>query len=220
MFIDHNGISSEYAGTHIRFDKEGKPIPNTKKRFYIKPNKPDQSFKFDDDLIADTYQGDGKRWYYPLGKNAQDRVYVTSHRMAKVVDRHSKDWYVDSKGYAVKTVNGVTKKMHNLVREPPPGGVTDHRNSIITDNTPQNLKPTTYSENSANRRTSNKTGFKGVTQRGNKFYAVKTYLGKRQTKGPFDTPEEASPVYLQMSLDVGHEIHASKIKAPPKRLRI
>jgi hypothetical protein len=41
--------------------------------------------------------------------------------------------------------------------------------------------------------------------------ALKQWQGHQHYLGTYDTPEEASGVYVSFSAEVGHDIHASKI---------
>lgn len=75
----------------------------------------------------------------------------------------------------------------------------DHRNVDNAHNDPSNLRNATSSQNKSNRRGFAKSGFKGVQQRGNKFYAFLTYLGSQVYLGSYNTPEEAHEQYAIMA---------------------
>jgi|688.fasta_scaffold958645_1 hypothetical protein len=73
----------------------------------------------------------------------------------------------------------------------------DHINNIPTDNRLKNLRIATVQQNSYNskRRKDNRTGYKGVKKRGNKF-TVRISINKcRVWLGTYNTPEEAHAAY-------------------------
>lgn len=76
----------------------------------------------------------------------------------------------------------------------------DHINKIRTDNRIENLRLATRSENNYNSkiRKDNTTGFKGVSYMKNygKYSAEASINKKRFRLGYFDTPEEASEIYI------------------------
>lgn len=84
----------------------------------------------------------------------------------------------------------------------PPIGLVDHKNGDKTDQSIENLRPATHSQNSMNqgRNKNNTTGFKGVAVfnkpgEPTRFRASIRANRKRIFLGIFDTPEEAYEVY-------------------------
>ena len=72
----------------------------------------------------------------------------------------------------------------------------DHINGVPDDNRPRNVRRCTHSQNIANTAVRNPTGFKGVRCVRGKYLALLTHKQKQRYLGTFDTPEEASAVYL------------------------
>lgn len=74
----------------------------------------------------------------------------------------------------------------------------DHENGDTTDNRIKNLRECSKAQNKANSRKykNNKSGQKGVFQRGKKWSVSIQCQGKRKKLGSFDTVGEATAVYL------------------------
>ena len=77
--------------------------------------------------------------------------------------------------------------------------IIDHINCDGLDNRLQNLRISSSSQNSTNRRVSriNNTGLKGVTKESGRYSAHIWYDGKSHRLGRFDTPEEAHAAYCR-----------------------
>ena len=101
--------------------------------------------------------------------------------------------------YAYRMENGKAVYMHNQVMPPQEGQVVDHKNHNGLDNSRQNLRLATLSQNSANRRKTADTNskYKGVHQRksGGKWIARIGHDGTREYLGDFDTEVEAAKAY-------------------------
>lgn len=82
-----------------------------------------------------------------------------------------------------------------------PGEMVDHINGNALDNRRSNLRICTNAQNQCNSRARNKTGFKGVHHRGNKYYAQITVNRKCITLGVYVTPEEAHAAYCKAALE-------------------
>lgn len=99
--------------------------------------------------------------------------------------------------YAVRMENKKLILMHRFLLDAPKNLQVDHINQNGLDNRLENLRLCTHAENSRNRRThkNNLTGYKGVTNSGNKFAArikvnkVFIYLGT------FESKEDAAKAY-------------------------
>lgn len=97
----------------------------------------------------------------------------------------------------------ITKMLHRVIAERMLGrtlGTTefiDHINGNGLNNTRKNLRVATNSQNIANSYSvsTNKTGYKGVTKRGNKWQAMARVDGKKKYLGMFDTDIEAHRAY-------------------------
>jgi hypothetical protein len=73
----------------------------------------------------------------------------------------------DKQGYIVLQYRGVDLQAHRVVwlltHGEWPSTMLDHRDGERANNSPDNLRPATNSQNQANRKASSATGFKGVT---------------------------------------------------------
>ena len=111
--------------------------------------------------------------------------------------------YINPIGYVVFSVDGVNYLAHRLAwmyvtGEWPPQH-TDHINGIRHDNRWCNLRVATPTQNYANapRKSSNTSGFKGVSLHGKKWRARIRWNGKYLSIGSFDTKEEAQMAYAE-----------------------
>jgi len=83
----------------------------------------------------------------------------------------------------------------------------DHINGDRWDYRIENLRFCTHSENASNRmNTNNRTGYVGVTQRGNKWIARLKREGKRIWLGTHSTPEDAAEAIKQYKREHGEPI--------------
>lgn len=91
----------------------------------------------------------------------EDFALVSPHAWAA---RGSEDRSVGL--YAVATINGRVVRMHNLLMQPPPGFLVDHRDGDGLNNSrAENLRVCTPKQNAANRRqnANSSTSYKGVS---------------------------------------------------------
>lgn len=102
-------------------------------------------------------------------------------------------WRQGSRGYAETDLEGRTTGMHNLVLQPPPGYVTDHRNGIKLDNRSQNLRLALPHQNSVNRakRTGASSVYHGVWRTRSGRYRAEVGDGVVRL-GPYDSEVEAA----------------------------
>jgi len=126
------------------------------------------------------------------------------------IDREDK-WLLDHKwcysdtgyGYAYTRINGITKKLHQLLF--PNNSETDHKNRNGLDNRKQNRRSCTRSENSQNQgtRTNNTTGTRGVSfyRQTQKYHAEICVRGQRISLGYYNTLEDAAQIRRQGELD-------------------
>lgn len=114
--------------------------------------------------------------------------------------------------YAVRSeqINGKKQQfgMHRVVlsrilnRELDPTEYVDHINRQTLDNRRENLRLVTPFQNSINRDVSKrtKTGFKGVTKKGNRYIAYIGIDSKRRYLGAFESPELAAAAYDEAAI--------------------
>lgn len=84
---------------------------------------------------------------------------------------------------------------------PPVDKDIDHIDGNGLNNSKENLRLATSSQNGCNRgkQKNNKSGYKGVGKRGDKWVMKIKHKGKEYWQGGFNTPEEAHAAYIEMS---------------------
>lgn len=109
-----------------------------------------------------------------------------------------------SDGYVTIRVYGVQYLAHRLAwlwcTGDHPTGEIDHKNGVPGDDRFENLRDLSRSGNQQNQRKaqrSNSVGFLGVSPHEGKFRSRIFHQGVEISLGRFDTPEEASRVYLE-----------------------
>lgn len=107
-------------------------------------------------------------------------------------------WYVDSSGYAVKTINKDRDRMHRIIMEKPVGLIIDHINGNKLDNRKENLRLCSNKENIRNSpiKKHNKSGYKGVTLFQGKYWRATICVDRKQISlGCHKTKEDAALAY-------------------------
>lgn len=106
---------------------------------------------------------------------------------------------VDDRGYIQIMINQRFYYAHRLawlvMTGEWPTDQIDHKNTNKGDNSWDNLREATNSQNLANRKNTNPHGFKGVSRDGNRFAAKIRKGGKATHIGSFATAEEAGDAY-------------------------
>lgn len=107
-------------------------------------------------------------------------------------------------GYLIIQVDGGSYLAHRLawlhVTGQWPKNEIDHKNGNKLDNSFNNLRPATRSQNAANRIGNSTTGYKGVYQKtSGRYQAMINTDGRTIGLGTFDTPEEAHAAYFNAS---------------------
>ena len=104
---------------------------------------------------------------------------------------------LDSKVYVVARIIWVL-----LHGEIPSSVIVEHKNNDALDNSHDNLRLASRSQNKMNEslRKDNRSGFKGVTKRGKKW-AARIGCGGSTVLGTFDTPEDAHAAYCAAAQD-------------------
>ena len=119
-------------------------------------------------------------------------------------------------GYLHVRVNGIHNTVHNVIwmmhfGAIPEGYEVDHIDRVRSNNLISNLRLATRQQQCANRKTpiTNRSGYKGVSfnKKSGKWVAQINVEGKRNTIGYFDTPEEASNAYNEVSQMIYGEFH-------------
>lgn len=114
------------------------------------------------------------------------------------------NWREDINGYAVvdRYVGGKRKiLLHRMITNVEKGMCVDHKNHSRTDNTLENLRICTYSENNINKKKiKSEMKYKGVYKKGKSFCSSITKNYKRYYLGIFKTEEEAANAYNEYAL--------------------
>ncbi len=123
-------------------------------------------------------------------------------------------WYFRS-GYAIRSVYqgyGIAPKqqwMHKLIMDCPVGIQVDHRDGDKLNNTRENLRLATPSQNTCNskKRSDNSSGFKGASWHGQsgKWRACIQVAGKKTSLGLYSDPEMAHRAYAAAAKEMHGE---------------
>lgn len=130
-------------------------------------------------------------------KGAKACVKVDPDVLKDVSDR---SWHMHQ-GYPATTVGSGKEAyklyLHRLVAKAEPGAIIDHANGDKLDARRENLRVATKSQNSANvgKLSTNKSGLKGVSKKGEKYRAFIHKGGRTKYLGSFDDPKEAACKY-------------------------
>ena len=140
------------------------------------------------------------RFYIDLGNG---KYAICDKDRFNIVNRFN--WCLSASGYVKTTINGKSVFLHRFLC--PEIKSIDHINGNPLDNRSQNIRPATHQENMFNRRKNktNKTGFKGVTQSGQKFVAMIGFNGKVIYLGTFENKIEAARAYDKKALELHGE---------------
>lgn len=132
--------------------------------------------------------------YVPVGLHVYSLIDVDDLHLVR-----GREWF-DTKHpkgdlYAVSRRD----KMHRLIANPPIGMVVDHRNGDTLDNRRCNLRVCTSQENSRNRATVSKHGFKGVyaDKYGKKWWSSIRVNKRSVYLGSFSSPIAAHEAYCR-----------------------
>lgn len=177
----HNGkYSSHYCRKHQwELKKYGKLLDNNP-RTKFDPNE----FRFKNNYVEfDTYN------VPKLDVNKTYKIDVTDYPL---VSRYK--WRT-IKGYAATTINNKNVFLHVLLMNPKDGQTVDHINTDVSDNRKNNLRITTHTVQSMNRKGYNKYGIKGIEIHSNKYTSsYSAYLriyGKQYHSPCYDNIEKA-----------------------------
>jgi hypothetical protein len=113
--------------------------------------------------------------------------------------------------YVVGNINGKTEQIHRYLYKRYYGDedITDKLIDHIRgkdavskrlDNRMSNLRPVTSGENTYNKESNNKTGYRGVKKHHKKYLAVICHNNKTYTTKGFDTVEEAALAYNELAI--------------------
>lgn len=155
-----------------------------------------------------------KRWYYHLHHHIDTNfqrpvksIPLTQGQYTVVDDGDyeylSQFKWLHKGGYAARQVwDKELKKyyweyMHRVVNRTPKGLLVDHINRDSLDNRRHNLKSCNRSENNRNRAAYGKSGVKGVSKIGKKWYAQITINKKHVSLGYFNNINQAVAAFSQ-----------------------
>lgn len=135
-------------------------------------------------------------------------------------DRHTKRWNtryanqiagsLSADGYPVVTLEKAPRPLHRLawlwMTGEWPSGEVDHANTWKLDNAWDNLREATRSQNSANRPSRSRSGFKGVYRKpSGRYQAMITNHKIKERLGTYDTPEEAHSAFMARAVEIHGE---------------
>jgi hypothetical protein len=125
--------------------------------------------------------------------NAASRFFWHAH---KSVRKNVVKYYAEAKvpKSMQHSLGGASVSLHRLLMEFPDTEV-DHEDGNGLNCVRRNMRVATRSQNSANRRYVNKTGFRGVCSKDGKYVAQVRHEGKNRHYGRYDTPFEAAMRY-------------------------
>lgn len=93
--------------------------------------------------------------------------------------------------------------MHREIMQPPEGMVVDHKKPPTLNNRRENLRVCTQAQNRYNtRHYGNKSEFKGVTPKGDKWEARIKHKGVTQHLGIYDDPAQAARVWDRKAVEL------------------
>jgi hypothetical protein len=116
-------------------------------------------------------------------------------------------WYRNTKGYVKAKINKKDKFIHRHLYDKYKQNENilklqiDHKNRNKLDNRLSNLRPATSTQNNSNTETTNKWGYRGIRQNGNKYCAKIRCEGREYYTTVFDTVEEAALAYNELALE-------------------
>ena len=179
----HNGkYSSHYCRKHIwQIKKYGKLLDNNP-RTKFDPNE----FRFKDGYVEfDTYNVPKLDVCATYIIDTEDYPRVSQHKWRTI------------KGYAVTTIDGKAVALQRFLLDAKPGQTVDHVDINPLNNRKENLRFTTKSVQSMNRKSYNKLGIKGVEEHPRKdgscsYSAYFRNKGKQYHSPCYDSIDEAS----------------------------
>ena len=144
--------------------------------------------------------------------DAKDFSLVSKYTWCAMWNGHN--WYAVSRtGSTFRNIY-----MHRLIMGATEGAEVDHRRVGDTlDNRRGNLRVCTRSQNGANSRSKNSTGFKGVRKRNGRFHAPITSFKTARHLGVFNSLEEAARAYDKAAIAVFGEF--ARINFPALEVR-
>lgn len=158
------------------------------------------------------------RWIDLKGKHGDNKqIIVEQEDYDKMVNFG--EWPLGKEGYPAKTQSKdgkvTTTRAHSLVY--PGETYIDHFNQNKLDNRRRNLLRWGPSQNSLNKPSHSKSGYKGVYKLKSGNYEAKLNVGGQKYQlGSFPTAAKASKAYLKKVGQLGYAIHHSNVKTTTK----
>lgn len=131
----------------------------------------------------------------------QGKVALVDDEDYSTLSQHK--WHYHKTGYARRNINRngkfITEYMHRRVLD---GKEIDHKDGNRLNNTRENLRVCTHSQNIANSKfvSRNTSGYRGVSKRGNAWDAHVVINGKQKSVGRFTDIRDAARAYNQAAL--------------------
>lgn len=137
----------------------------------------------------------------PIGVNAKDGYAIVDKEFAWL-DKYK--WSLSGVGYATANTGMKSMNMHKVIL--PELDYIDHANRDKLDNRKSNLRKANHSLNMANTKSTNKTGYRGVSEiTWNKTKSWRASINKdniRHNLGAFTTPIDAARAYNKKAVEL------------------
>ena len=162
-----------------------------------------------------------------MDNNSTTELQLTQDRTSTIDSLDSDlavyQWAVTDRGYAHSNIAKKLQALHRIVlarkigRPLVKGEQADHINGLKLDNRRSNLRVATHTQNQQNskRPTTNKSGYKGVSQRkgSDRWVAHIRNNGPTKYLGTFDTPKAAHLAYCKAAKEL-HGAYANTGQEP------
>jgi hypothetical protein len=138
-------------------------------------------------------------------------IMLVSSQDFDLLSRHV--WYL-SNGYPATSIGNTSIYAHKIILGSGRLEIIDHMNGNKLDNRIGNLRIVTAQQNSFNSRikSTNTSGYKGVSKSGNKWRSYIVKDGKQTYLGMFNNPHDAARMYNFWAIDLfGKYAHLNKI---------
>lgn len=143
----------------------------------------------------------GDKALIPLGKNAKGGYAIVDKEYEYLANEA---WRKTHWGYAIRSRDKAL--LHRVILDAPRGKVVDHINGDPLDNRSTNIRLCDQRDNAKNQKArKNKTGYKGVYKKANKYVARIRNNYQYIHIGIYKTAKEASEAYNKKAIELHGE---------------